>query len=41
MGGQVGKDIFIWRDLSNGATEEDLDRSAADSLKYLRGLWES
>ena len=36
MGGQVGKDISIWRDLSHGATEEMLDRDAADSVAYLR-----
>lgn len=39
MGGQVGKDISIWRDLSHGATEVELDRDAADSVAYLRGLW--
>lgn len=36
MGGQVGKDISIWRDLSQGATEEMLDRDAAESVAYLR-----
>lgn len=36
MGGQVGKDISIWRDLSNGATEERLDQDAAASVAYLR-----
>lgn len=39
MGGQVGKDISIWRDLSHGATEAELDRDAAQSVAYLRGLW--
>ena len=39
MGGQVGKDISIWRDLSHGATEAELDREAAQSVAYLRGLW--
>ena len=39
MGGQVGKDISIWRDLSHGATEAELDRDAAKSVAYLRGLW--
>lgn len=39
MGGQVGKDISIWRDLSYGATEAELDRDAAQSVAYLRGLW--
>jgi D-psicose/D-tagatose/L-ribulose 3-epimerase len=36
MGGQVGKDISIWRDLSHGATESMLDKDAADSVAYLR-----
>lgn len=36
MGGQVGKDISIWRDLSHGATEEQLDQDAAASVAYLR-----
>ena len=36
MGGQVGKDISIWRERSNGATEERLDQEAAASVAYLR-----
>lgn len=39
MGGQVGRDISIWRDLSHGATEAELDQDAADSVDFLRGLW--
>ena len=39
MGGQVGKDISIWRDLSHGATEKDLDVTAAQSMEYIRSLW--
>lgn len=35
MGGQVGKDISIWRDLSHGATVEQLDQDAAASVAYL------
>ena len=35
MGGQVGKDISIWRDMSNGATEAMLDKDAADTVAYL------
>lgn len=35
MGGQVGKDIKVWRDLSNGAEEEMLSRALADSLVFL------
>ena len=36
MGGEVGADIKIWHDISNGATEEDLDRDAKNSLEFLR-----
>lgn len=36
MGGQVGRDIRIWRDISGGATPEELDDSVAESLKFLR-----
>lgn len=39
MGGQVGKDISIWRDLSHGASEAEQDKDAADSVAYLRSLW--
>lgn len=39
MGGQVGKDISIWRDMSNGATEEQLDADAAASVEYLRRVF--
>ena len=39
MGGQVGKDISIWRDLSNGASDAALDEEAAKSVQFLRGLW--
>ena len=39
MGGQVGKDISIWRDLSHGASKALLDDDAAKSVKFLRELW--
>ena len=35
-GGMVGSDIKVWRDLSCGATEAQLDADAADSVSYLR-----
>lgn len=38
MGGQVGRDISIWRDLSHGATTEQLDQDAAASAAYLRSV---
>ena len=39
-GGQVGKDISIWRDLSPGASEEQLDSDVAKSVQFLRELWQ-
>lgn len=39
MGGEVGTDIRIWHDLSNGCGNEKLDEDAATSVKYLRDLW--
>ena len=41
MGGQVGKDISIWRDLSHGAEEADLDKKAAKSVAFIRSLWDT
>ena len=38
-GGEVGQDIRVWRDLSNGATMEKLDQDAADSVYFLRDMW--
>jgi len=39
-GGQVGKDIKVWRDLSEGATVEEMDKKIATSLKFLRSQFE-
>lgn len=39
MGGQVGNDISIWRDLSRGADDAALDEAVAKSVQFLRGLW--
>ncbi|WP_394917922.1 sugar phosphate isomerase/epimerase family protein [uncultured Robinsoniella sp.] len=36
MGGQVGKDIKVWRDLSKGADEERLSSELAESLVFLK-----
>lgn len=38
-GGQVGRDISIWRDLSDGADAEQMDRWAASSVQFLRGCF--
>lgn len=40
MGGQVGQDIKVWRDMSNGASEERLDQELAKSLKFVKGHFE-
>lgn len=39
-GGQVGKDVYLWRDLSNGSDEKKLDENAKASVKYIRELME-
>jgi len=36
MGGTVGSDIKVWRDLSNGASDDQLDQDAKDSLIFSR-----
>lgn len=35
-GGGVGSDIKVWRDLSDGATDEQLDKDAAESCAFVR-----
>ncbi|MBI9107640.1 MAG: sugar phosphate isomerase/epimerase [Spirochaetales bacterium] len=35
-GGTVGSDIKVWRDLSNGATEAEMDKAASDALMFSR-----
>ncbi len=39
-GGAVGNDIRVWRDLSNQASEQKLDRDAMESLRFSRFLLE-
>ncbi len=36
MGGTVGSDIKVWRDLSEGANEAEMDRDAQDALIFSR-----
>lgn len=36
MGGQVGKDIKIYRDISSGADDAQMDRLAADAAAFVR-----
>jgi D-psicose/D-tagatose/L-ribulose 3-epimerase len=40
MGGKVGSDIKIWRDLSNQATEEMMDLQAKESLAFLKKIFD-
>lgn len=35
-GGIVGSDIKVWRDISNGATDTQLDADAAESCRFVR-----
>lgn len=39
MGGQVGKDIKVWRPITDDAGDARLDADAAASVAYLRGLF--
>jgi D-psicose/D-tagatose/L-ribulose 3-epimerase len=39
MGGQVGSDIKIWRDLSEGASAAELDEDARESALFCRNLF--
>ncbi len=36
MGGTVGKDIKVWRDISKGADADTLDKNIAESLVFLK-----
>jgi len=38
-GGGIGKDIKVWRDLSNGASKDELDKDAKDSVEFLRYIF--
>ena len=38
-GGQIGEEVKVWRDLSKGATTAELDKMAADSVKFLRSTF--
>jgi len=41
MGGTVGSDIKVWRDISRGAGIEQLDREAAESVAFERYIFEN
>jgi D-psicose/D-tagatose/L-ribulose 3-epimerase len=39
MGGQVGTDIRVWRDLSRSATEAELDQAVVAAAAFCRQLF--
>lgn len=41
MGGRVGSDIKVWRDISRGASIEQLDKEAAESVAFERFIFEN
>jgi len=36
MGGEIGEDIKVWRDISKGADEAAMDKNITESLKFLK-----
>jgi D-psicose/D-tagatose/L-ribulose 3-epimerase len=40
MGGQVGSDIKVWRDLSGSGGEKELDEAARKSVAFIRRVFE-
>ena len=40
-GGQIGRDIKVWRDLSGGADEATMDKYIADAMVFLRNNFEA
>lgn len=41
MGGTVGSNIKVWRDISNGANEKKLDRDAQEALNFTKYMLEN
>ena len=39
MGGQVGNDIKVWRELMPNANENDLDNAASNSVSYIKKIF--
>ena len=39
-GGEVGRDVRVWRDLSAGADERRLDQYLKSSLEFLKSKFE-
>ena len=36
MGGEVGRDVKVWRDISKGASEAEMEKLLADAASMLR-----
>lgn len=36
-GGEIGRNISVWRDISEGASDEQMDEMARESLDFVRG----
>lgn len=41
MGGKVGSDIKVWRDLTGGADAATMDKNIRDSLVFLKGAFQA
>ena len=41
MGGRVGQDIKVWRDMSSGASPAEMDRLALEALKFEHRIFEN
>lgn len=40
MGGTIGENIHVWRDLSNDSTEKELDEAARKALIFQKYMFE-
>ena len=38
MGGEIAYDIKVWRDISRGASEHDMDILAQNACKFIKDL---
>lgn len=41
MGGQVGHDIKVWRDMSQGMTKEQIDLATEESLRFIKAKFDN
>ena len=38
--GTIGNNVFLWRDLSNGADEDQLIKEMKESIAFVKSKWE-